>query len=287
MYICLDLYTYIWIHDICMCTRRSNHIHVSIFIHIYKNSHSFVYGKTRLLTWNSLCPRSLLRPITFSVIWLLVLLNHHCPRTWDKGFFTWGALSYHIQKSNLWWIVYLSYHFQNCWDIISLGSARSAETSALATLTYRRGCTAQFETLRCPCSAKLSNVCDIVQQECGKHAARTTNWAHARYTRVTELHANSTYTSIHIYIYMSIHMYIYIYIYIHISTYVYIYLYIYIYIYIYILIYTYTYTYTYYIYIYIYRHMQIFTHRYIYIHMDIFIYIYTCMDIYMYKCICL
>jgi len=37
------------------------------------------------------------RPRTFSGNWQLVWWNHHCPRTWDKGFFTWDCLSLHIQ----------------------------------------------------------------------------------------------------------------------------------------------------------------------------------------------
>jgi len=41
-------------------------------------------------------------------------------RSWDKGFFTWEALSHHIQKSILSWIVLLSYHIYKSWDIISL-----------------------------------------------------------------------------------------------------------------------------------------------------------------------
>jgi len=37
------------------------------------------------------------QPLTFSVNSQLLWLNHHCPRTWDKGFFTWECLSHHIQ----------------------------------------------------------------------------------------------------------------------------------------------------------------------------------------------
>ena len=41
-------------------------------------------------------------------------------KSWDKGFFTWEPLSYHIQKSILSWIVCLSHHIYKSWDIISL-----------------------------------------------------------------------------------------------------------------------------------------------------------------------
>jgi len=43
-------------------------------------------------------------------------------KSWDKGFFTWEALSYHIQKSILSWIVLLSHHIYKSWDMPSMGS---------------------------------------------------------------------------------------------------------------------------------------------------------------------
>jgi len=41
------------------------------------------------------------RPLTFPVNRQLVWWNHYCPRTWDKGFFTWECLSHHIQISRI------------------------------------------------------------------------------------------------------------------------------------------------------------------------------------------